>query len=117
VSLLGRWRRPSASARDDVVRAAVVAGLALPAWVTLLALLPFVFFPFSDLPSWEADRRDLEMAFFGLAALPFTLIALGVAVLRPPRDVRLRLLNGLVLALAMASAYFTFGGHRFLLRP
>jgi hypothetical protein len=117
VSLLGRWRRPSASARDDLVRAAVVAGLALPAWVTLFALLPFVFYPLSDLPSWEADRRDLEMTFFGLAALPFTLVALGVAVLRPPRDVRLGLLNGLVLAVAFASAYFTFGGHRHLLSP
>lgn len=85
-------------------------GLAVPGLLSLItlpavhALLP----PALD-PAVSADER-LFLLFFGLASLPFTLAACGVAWLRPARSRRLRWLAWAGVALAAGGAAYAFTG-------
>lgn len=101
-------RRASASTQEDRARTLVAAGFAVPGMLTLVTLPAIRALIPSGLDSPGDPEQRLFLLFFGVASLPFTLAAVGVAWLRPPQARGLRLVIWAAIALAAAGSAYAF---------
>lgn len=98
--------------RQDTNRLAIVAGLCLPAVLSLLVLtITRLALP----PELRASADDpLLHTFFGLACLPFSLGGLVTLITHPIGARAKRVLAWTALLLALLSAFYAFGGWRLM---
>jgi hypothetical protein len=99
-------------AEPDRVRAAVVAGLCVPA---VLSLLVLVVTRLALPPEAVASANDPQLhTFFGLACLPFTAIGAFTLWTHPIVSASKRALAWLSVGLALLAALYAFGGWRLM---